>query len=68
MWLNDFSGLAFKSQICFEVSVSTNFVRLIFGAFATQCEPTKGRSGGGGSAASSMIKSAIWRGRRRRLG
>ena len=27
----------------------------------------KGRSDGGGSAASSMIKSAIWRGRRKRL-
>ena len=43
------------------------FVSLIFGASTAQCEPAERGSGGSVSTASSIIKSAIWRGRRRRL-
>ena len=43
------------------------FVCLIFGASAAQCEPAKRAIRRGVPAASPMIKSTIWRGRRRRL-
>ena len=63
-----------RDNICFSLlriilpnNVRTNFVRLISGHRPRNVNLQKVQSGDGGPAASQMIKSTIWRGRRRRL-